>query len=75
MAISCCRNSEKSSFDCKLKELVLFLIVESDWRATNLSSTPTISSKASNQNFEIGVLLNVVKRSGNYAFEDDKLCL
>ena len=48
-----------------------FLIVESDWRATNPSLTPTISPNTSNQNLEIAILFNVVEMSGNYVFEDD----
>ena len=31
MAICCCRNFGKGSFDWKLKGQVLFLAVESDW--------------------------------------------
>ena len=49
-----------------------FLIVESDWRATNLPLTPTISPNTSNQNFEIAILFNVVESSGNYVFENDQ---
>ena len=48
-----------------------FLIVESDWRITNTPLTPTISPNTSNQNFEIAILFDVVKKSGNYVFEDD----
>ena len=51
--------------------LVLFLIVESDRRATNPPPTPIISSNTYNQNFYIAILLSVVERSGNYVFEDD----
>jgi hypothetical protein len=39
---------------------VSFLIVESDWKAANTPSTPTISPNASNQNFEIAILFKVV---------------
>ena len=49
---------------------MLFSIVESDWRATNTTSTTTISPNTSNQNFEIAILFNVVVRSGNYVFGD-----
>jgi hypothetical protein len=51
---------------------VPFLLVESDWRATNPRFTPTISPNISNQNFEIAILFSVVQRSGNYVFEDEK---
>jgi hypothetical protein len=50
---------------------VVFSIVESDWRATNPPLTPTISPNTCNQNFEISILSNVDKSSGNYGFEDD----
>jgi hypothetical protein len=50
---------------------VPFLIVESDWKATNAPSKPTISPNTSNQNFEIAILFNVVESSGNYIFEQD----
>jgi hypothetical protein len=50
---------------------VPFLIVKTDWRATNLPPTPTISPNTSNQNFEIAILFNVVEKSGNEVFEDD----
>jgi hypothetical protein len=43
-----------------LEWLVPFLIVESDWKATNTPSTPTSSRKTSNQNFEIAILFSVV---------------
>jgi hypothetical protein len=42
-----------------------FLIVESDWKATNTPSTPTISPNASNQNFEIDIKLKIVQKSDN----------
>ena len=42
--------SKKGKFDWKFKGLVLFLIVESDWRATNPFPMPTISPYTSNQN-------------------------
>ena len=70
MVICCCRNFEKSSFNWELKGSVFFLIVESYWRATNPPTTPTISSNALNQNFEIAILFNIVERSENYVFED-----
>jgi hypothetical protein len=37
-----------------------FLIVQSDWKATNSPSTSTISPNTSNQNLEIASLLSVV---------------
>jgi hypothetical protein len=40
---------------------VFFLIVESDWKAINTPSTPTIYPKKSNQNFEIAILFKVVE--------------
>ena len=49
-----------------------FLIVESDWKATNTPSTPSIFPNTSNQNFEIAILFNVVESSINYVFEDEK---
>ena len=68
----CCRkNFKKGSFDCKLRGLVPFFIVESDWRAINPSLTLTISPNTSHQNFEITIMLNVVERFGNYVFDDD----
>jgi hypothetical protein len=57
--------------DWKLKGLVAFLIVKSDWGATNPTLTPTISPNTSNQNFEIAILLNVVERYGIFVSEDD----
>ena len=48
-----------------------FLIVESDWKATNTPYTPNISPNTSNQNFDIAVLFNAVDNSGNYMFEQD----
>jgi hypothetical protein len=50
---------------------VTFLIVESDFKATNTPSMPTIYPNTSNQNCEIAFLLNIVERSRNYIFEDD----
>jgi hypothetical protein len=46
-------------------------LVKSDWEKTNTPPTLTISPKTSNNNFEIAIFLNVVKKSGNYMFEDD----
>ena len=43
-----------------MKRLVLFLIVESDWRGTSPSPTPIILPNTSNQNFEIAILFSVV---------------
>ena len=63
---SCSRNFEKGSFDWKFKGQEPFLIVKSDWRATNPRLTPTISQNTFNQNFEI----NIVERSRNYIFKD-----
>jgi hypothetical protein len=42
-----------------LEWIVPFLIVESDWRATN-PPTPIIPLNTSNQNFEIAILFSVV---------------
>jgi hypothetical protein len=39
---------------------VPFLIVESEWKANNTPSKPTISLNISNQNFEIAILFSVV---------------
>jgi hypothetical protein len=47
------------------------LIVESDSKATDTPSTPTISPNTSNQNFDIAILFNVVESSGNYIFVQD----
>jgi hypothetical protein len=71
--IRCCRrNFKNGSFDWKLNGLVSCSTIESDWRAINPLLTPTFSPNKFSQNFEIVILLNVVKRSGNYVFEDDK---
>jgi hypothetical protein len=43
-----------------LKGLEPFLIVESDWKATNTPSKPTLYPNASNPNFEIAILFRVV---------------
>jgi hypothetical protein len=48
-----------------MKGLLPFLIVESDWRATNAPFTPAISPDTFNQNFEIAILFNVVESSRN----------
>ena len=48
-----------------------FLIVESDWKATNTPSMPTIYPNTSNQNCEIAFLFKGVEKSGNYIFKDD----
>jgi len=37
----------------------------------NLPPSLTISPKTSDRNFEIAILFTVIKRSGNYVFEDD----
>jgi hypothetical protein len=55
----------------KLKEQVPFLMVKSDWRATNPLLTLTISKNTSNKNFKTAILFNVIEKSGNYVFEDD----
>ena len=55
----------------KLKGLELYLIVESDWRATKPLPTFTNSLSTPNQNFETAILFNVVEKSRNYVFEDD----
>jgi hypothetical protein len=44
---------------------VPFVIDESDWKATNTLSTPTIYPNTFNNNFEIAILFNVVESSGN----------
>ena len=54
-----------------LEVLVPFLIVDSDWSINNTPLTPTISPNTSNQNFEIAILFEAVKKFGNYVFEDD----
>ena len=51
---------------------MLFLIVESDWKATDIPLMPTISPNTFNQSLEIVILLNVVESSGNYVFKDEK---
>jgi hypothetical protein len=43
-----------------LEWLVPFLIVESDWKATNTPFTITISPNKSNQNFDVAILFSVV---------------
>ena len=55
----------------EIEWLVPFLIVKSDWKATNTPSAPTISPNTSNRNFEIAILFDVVKRSGNFVFENE----
>ena len=57
------------SFDWKLEWLVTFLIVESDWKATNTPSTSTVYPNTSNQKFEIAILFNAIEYSGNYICE------
>ena len=54
------RNFKRGSFDWKLRVVVPFLIVESDWSANSPLPTPTISPNTSNQNFDIPVLFSVV---------------
>jgi hypothetical protein len=49
----------------EINGLVPFLIVESDWGATDHPLTPIFSQKTSNENFEIALLFNVVENSGN----------
>ena len=49
-----------------------FLIVKSDWRRTKTPPMPTISPKTSNKICETAILFNVVEKSGNYVFENDK---
>jgi len=56
-----------------IERLKSFLIVKTDWRATNPPPTLTISSTIFNQNFKIGILINVIERSGNYVLEDNIL--
>ena len=63
---------DKGSFDWKLKGLVPFLIVQSNWRVANPPFTPTISQNTSNQNLEIAILFNIIESSKNYVFEDNK---
>jgi hypothetical protein len=65
----CRRNLKKG--DLKFKGLMLFLIVESDWKATNTPSMPSSSPNTSNLIFEIAILFNAVESSGNYIFEQD----
>jgi hypothetical protein len=51
---------------------VVFLILKTDLRAT--IPPPSHNNhfpKTSNQNFEVAILFSVVKRTGNYVFEDD----
>jgi hypothetical protein len=62
---------KKGSLGWKFKGLVPFLIVESDWRATNPPHTPTISPNTNNQNIGVAILFNVVESSRNQVFEDD----
>jgi hypothetical protein len=62
---------ETSNRAWKLKGIVPFLIVESDWRGTNPPLTPTISPNISNQNFTIDILFHIVESSGKKFFEDD----
>jgi hypothetical protein len=50
---------------------VLFLVIESYWKATNTPSTPTISSNTSNKDFEIAILFHALQSSGNHTFEQE----
>ena len=50
---------------------MLFLTVESDWRAANLPPATTISPNTSNKNLEIATLFNLVELFRYYVFEDD----
>jgi hypothetical protein len=50
---------------------VPFLIVESDWKATNTPSMPIISPNTSNKDFDIAILFHAVQSSENYTFEQD----
>ena len=65
------KNFEQGSFDWKLKGLVPFLTVESNWRDTYPPPTPTVSLNTFNRNFEISILFSIVERSRDYVFEDD----
>jgi hypothetical protein len=56
-----------------LEWLVPFLIVESDRKATNTHSTPTISPNTFNQNFEIAILFSVVDFQKEIMFSRRKL--
>jgi hypothetical protein len=58
-------------YNRKFEGLVPLSLVKSDWKKTNTPPTLTISPKTSNNNFEIAIFFNVVKKSGNYVFEDD----
>ena len=49
-----------------------FLIVESDWIATNAPLTPTIFPNMFSQSLEIAILFKVVESSGNYVVKEDK---
>jgi hypothetical protein len=50
---------------------VPLLIVESDLKAANTPSTPTLSSNTSKKDFEIAILFHAVQSSGKYTFEQD----
>jgi hypothetical protein len=62
--------SKRNNWIGKLKRLVPFLIVESDWMASSPLS-PRISLNTINKNFETAILFHVVERARNYVFEDD----
>jgi hypothetical protein len=63
--------TSKGLIRLEIERASAFLIVERDWRATNVPLTPTIFPNTSNQNFEIAILFNVVESSGSYVIEDD----
>ena len=46
-------------------------MVENDRRANAPFPTPIISQNTFDQNFDITILFNVVKKFGNYVFEED----
>ena len=62
----CRRKFKKFSFDCKLRGLMPFLMVES-----KRSPTPIIAPKTSDLHFYIAIFFNIVERSENYVFEDN----
>jgi hypothetical protein len=57
---------QKGLIRLEIRRACALLIIETDCRIVNTPLIPTISPNTSNQNFEIAILFDVVKKSGNY---------
>jgi hypothetical protein len=60
-----CRNFKGGLFDWKSRVLVPFLRVKSDWRATSPPPPQSFPPNTSDKNFEVAILLKIVRRSYN----------